>query len=301
MAASLTVERRGSAVFCSIPPLLTLEVVQELARVATREAYGGDPDYAYPRVMVVTGKGRDYSLGVDLREAQHQVQKWLVEGQAALDELWRISHCSPMSIVHVVRGKCFGGGFELALTGSRMLVAEDASIALSEARFGLIPGWGGPWRLLHLAGSLQKALWMLITGEGLQGADKIRELDLVDLFMDPAASIEEVQRLVLAAICPGCQYQSTTSRFRKDRGQSVAVKGYHPDLDKEMVEKYVHGIKLFRDASPELQCLWRRAIFGGNTESREGFLGACSLLESSARLDKVMRLWEKRVASEIAA
>ena len=72
----------------------------------------------------------------------------------------------PMTTVGVVRGVCFGGGFELALTCDVLIAEKSARFAFPELRLGLIPGFGGIPRLRRDVGNaLIRDL--LLTGHGI--------------------------------------------------------------------------------------------------------------------------------------
>lgn len=82
--------------------------------------------------------------------------------------------------VACVNGVCLGGGLELALS-CRHLIASNSKktvLGLPEVRLGLIPGFGGTYRL-PLRVSLSEALGLILTGKHVQ-AKKAYKIGLVD-------------------------------------------------------------------------------------------------------------------------
>jgi enoyl-CoA hydratase/carnithine racemase len=110
---------------------------------------------ATARVVVVTGAGRAFSAGVDLK-ALGQVS---LEGGAVGDLLdvparrvTALLATMPQITVAKVNGFCFTGALELALACDLMVVAEEAKLADTHAKFGLRPSWGMSQRLLRAVG-----------------------------------------------------------------------------------------------------------------------------------------------------
>ena len=93
------------------------------------------------RVAIVTGTGRFFSAGWDLRagaageaiDADHGPG-----GFAGLTELFDLDK----PVIAAVNGLAIGGGFELALAADLIVAAQHAEFALTEVRLGLIPDSG---------------------------------------------------------------------------------------------------------------------------------------------------------------
>src|SRR3546814_6003114 len=69
-----------------------------------------------------------------------------------------------MPTLAVLNGLALGGGCELALACDMRIAAGSASIGLTEARIGAIPGAGGTQRLPRLIGT-GRAFQMMYGGE----------------------------------------------------------------------------------------------------------------------------------------
>jgi len=81
--------------------------------------------------------------------------------------------------VACVDGVCLGGGLELSLSCKTILASNSpkTSLGLPEVKLGIIPGFGGTYRLPKKIG-LPNALDMILTGKTLR-ADKAKRIGLV--------------------------------------------------------------------------------------------------------------------------
>jgi len=94
---------------------------------------------------------------------------------------------------------CLGGGTELALACRWRIAADDDAtrLALPEVKLGILPGWGGTWRLPRLIG-VPAALDLMMSGREV-GASAARRLGLVDE-VAPAAALAESARAWVAGL-----------------------------------------------------------------------------------------------------
>jgi 3-hydroxyacyl-CoA dehydrogenase/enoyl-CoA hydratase/3-hydroxybutyryl-CoA epimerase len=81
--------------------------------------------------------------------------------------------------VAAVNGVCLGGGLELSLSCNNIVASDDKGtmLGLPEVKLGLIPGFGGTYRLPRKIG-LPKSLDVILTGKMLK-AKKAKRLGLV--------------------------------------------------------------------------------------------------------------------------
>ena len=168
-------------------------------------AEGLDKALADPAVkaIVVTGAGKAFSGGADIREfgsPKSIAEPNLLSLIAALE-------ASTKPTVAAVHSVAMGGGLELALGGHYRVAAPGAQIALPEVKIGLIPGAGGTQRLPRVLG-VETALNMIVSGEPVKSEllakqpgqklfDKIAEGDVVDAAVAYAREKADVRPMPL--------------------------------------------------------------------------------------------------------
>lgn len=125
------------------------------------------------RVVVVTGEGRAFCAGVDLKAlAGHSLIGGSVGDvldQPARRVLETIT-TMPNIVVAKVNGFCFTGGLELALACDLIVVANEARFADTHAKFGLRPTWGMSQRLIRMVG-VSRARDLSYTSRTFSGED----------------------------------------------------------------------------------------------------------------------------------
>ena len=112
-------------------------VIQGLVDCFSR--FREDPEV---RVVVLRGNGKHFQAGADLAWLQHCAgmppdynQAFSTLTTNAIRALQRF----PKPTVALVHGGCYGGGVGLAAACDVVVATEDASFALTEVRFGVIP------------------------------------------------------------------------------------------------------------------------------------------------------------------
>ena len=122
------------------------------------------------RAVVLTGAGRAFSAGADIKEwtALEPLvfsRTWGQRGHALFD---RLAGLRP-PVIAALNGITFGGGLELALCADIRIAATVARLGLPEVTIGAIPGWGGTQRLPRLIGA-GRAKHMILTGQPIDAA-----------------------------------------------------------------------------------------------------------------------------------
>ena len=102
------------------------------------------------RAVVLTGAGRAFTAGVDLKEAGKDGFALGADGGEI--DLNKALAAFPWPIIGAINGFAITGGFELALMCDVLLASEEAKFADTHARVGIMPGWGLSQRLSRLIG-----------------------------------------------------------------------------------------------------------------------------------------------------
>ena len=109
------------------------------------------------RAIVLAGEGKHFSAGADLQwmqRASNASLEWnLDDARRFAAMLARIDTC-PKPTIARVQGAALGGGVGLACACDIVIAADDASFAVSEARFGILPAVIGPY-LVNAVGKRQ--------------------------------------------------------------------------------------------------------------------------------------------------
>jgi len=153
------------------PPVNALS--RDLAR-AMQEAWSHlDADR-----IVITGSGKMFVAGADIREIERITKRELPPDMSYLNELLNRIESSGKLVVMAMNGGALGIGLELAMAGHYRIAASSSQLGLPEVKLGLIPGAGGTQRLPRLAG-LEAAMRMCVTGEVIEANEALR-LGIVD-------------------------------------------------------------------------------------------------------------------------
>lgn len=116
------------------------------------------------KAVILTGAGQKaFVAGADITEFQGLSKE---EGQALAkkgqDIFFRIEN-NAKPVIAAVNGFALGGGCELAMACHFRIASENAKFGQPEVNLGLIPGYGGTQRLVHLIGK-GRALELLLSG-----------------------------------------------------------------------------------------------------------------------------------------
>ena len=145
-----------------------------LAMVAAFEAVLGDlANDDSVRVVVITGAGRAFCAGADLKELRES--RNLPAGEPDfLDRLTTnvmdVLRDFPKPVVAAINGITMAGGLELAMCCDIVFAAESARIGDGHANYGVYPGAGGAAVLPRMV-PLNVAKYLLFTGKTLPAAE----------------------------------------------------------------------------------------------------------------------------------
>jgi 3-hydroxyacyl-CoA dehydrogenase len=124
------------------------------------------------RAMVITGAGKTFVGGADIREFGQPMAEPLLPEVVA-----QIEACGK-HVVAAINGAALGGGLEIALACHCRVAVRKATLGLPEVKLGIVPGAGGTQRLPRLIGVPEAA--EMIAGGRVVSAQEALELGIVD-------------------------------------------------------------------------------------------------------------------------
>ncbi len=126
------------------------------------------------RALVLTGAGRAFCAGQDLRERLEPDAAPLgVEVRERYNPIILAMRALPKPIVGAINGVAAGAGASLAMACDIRIASEAASFALAFGRVGLVPDSGATWFLPRLVGSTRAAELALL-GDPVSAGDSVR-------------------------------------------------------------------------------------------------------------------------------
>jgi cyclohexa-1,5-dienecarbonyl-CoA hydratase len=221
-----------------------------LTRAAIAELAGAFRDLGADHAVhavVLSAEGANFSFGASVPEhAPGEVGRMLPEFSA----LFRVIAETGLPVAAAVRGRCLGGGLELALAAHHLVVADDAVLGLPEVTLGVFPPIAAvllPFRVR------QPVADRLITrGETMSGVEAVAAG-----LADERAPADEVEARALAF----------TQRYRELSGAAVrfATRAARAAWDEALGERlrklewiYVHELMATMDAKEGIEAFLER-------------------------------------------
>lgn len=224
--SAVHLERRGTTVelILNRPEVLNAEnwTMADDFHAALDELEAG-PDV---RAVIVTGKGRAFSSGIDLRSlAAGEIKTGWFE---RIDEALRRLELLDALTIAKIRGYALGGGLQIALACDLRIAAEGTRFGLPAVLEALIPGMG-TYRLPRFIG-LGRARRMVLTGEMI-GTEEALRIGLVD-WVVPEDRLSEQVESVIATVAKG----SATARGYSKKLVTSSFESEYEQLFTEYLE-----------------------------------------------------------------
>jgi len=144
------------------------------------------------RVLILTGAGRAFCAGLDLKElggGEPGSAALAVEAGDPVRALARFSG----PVIGAINGPAITGGFELALACDVLIASTQARFADTHARVGVMPGWGLSQRLSRAVG-IYRAKELSLTGNFLS-AQQALDWGLVNRVVGPDELLPQARAL----------------------------------------------------------------------------------------------------------
>lgn len=145
------------------------------------------------KVVVITGTGRAFSAGADLKELSGTDPEKTISVIRIFHRVFNVIENLEKPVIAAINGLALAGGLELVMACDLAVLAEDAKIGDQHANFGLVPGGGGTQRLPRLIG-IRRAKELMLTGVWLSPKEAL-EFGLVNKVAPTGRLMETVKEL----------------------------------------------------------------------------------------------------------
>jgi enoyl-CoA hydratase/carnithine racemase len=135
------------------------------------------------RVAVLTGAGRFFCAGADLKERDGMSDQAWSDQHVMFEAMIRAQLACPFPIIAAVNGAAMGGGCEMALACDFAWASETARLGLPEVGLGIIPGLGGTQYVTRAVGE-KRAAELLMSGLPVDAATAL-DYGLVNRVVPP--------------------------------------------------------------------------------------------------------------------
>ncbi|MEM7432412.1 MAG: enoyl-CoA hydratase-related protein [Pseudomonadota bacterium] len=177
MSDTVRYETQGSVAIVTITRPDSMNAFDTELRSALSEELQKAGDDANIRAIVLTGEGRCFSAGADLKDSSwdRPVTEILLEEYRPIQQ---IIASIPKPIIAAVPGSAAGIGLSVALQCDLMIMADNAFLLSPFTTISLVPDGGLNWLLVHQLG-YRRAFQLSVESERIP-ADRCVELGLAN-------------------------------------------------------------------------------------------------------------------------
>ena len=182
------------------------------------------------RVVILTGEGRAFSAGADLKALEGNSESGDVN-----NEFLRFWHKTfnrfedlPVCTIAAINGFALAGGLELVMCCDLAILSQEAQIGDQHANFGLVAGGGNTQRLPRAIG-MRKAKEIMYLGDWISPQDAL-SFGLVNKVV-PADKLEEEVMALAMKLCEKSPMATATVKRLINKGMQVDL---HSGLEMEL-------------------------------------------------------------------
>lgn len=212
-----------------------------------------DPD---AKVLVITGAGKSFCAGQDLKEYFAELADNPVESaRARAASEWRTAQLRlfPKPTIAAVNGFCFGGAFSIVASCDIVLSADEATYGLSEINFGKIAGGYVSWAISQIMNP-RDTMYYVLTGETFDGK-KAAEMKLATKSV-PLAELEQATAELASKLAAKNPVVASASKEALKQAATMTyeqagpwLKARSKALDFESGATWRKGVEQFQDKS----------------------------------------------------
>lgn len=194
MTQLVKVERHEGVALVTLNRPEAMNALSKLMRAEIASTFAAlDADDSV-RAVVLTGAGRAFTAGLDLKELGSDASA-LGAANAAEPErnpVAAIERCRK-PVVGAINGAAITGGFEVALACDILIASTAAKFADTHARVGIMPGWGLSQKLSRLLG-VSRAKEISLTGNFVDAATA-ESWGLVNRVVEPGELVPAAMKI----------------------------------------------------------------------------------------------------------
>jgi enoyl-CoA hydratase/carnithine racemase len=173
MTETLSIEQRGPVLWLTLNRPAAMNALSPAMVGALDAAIGRAGDDEQVRCLVITGVGRAFCAGADLKAVREEIgddsgamRRFLELAAGTMSRLERL----PKPVIAAVNGLALAGGLEIVLACDLVVAAQSAKFGDAHANFGLLPGGGSSVRLPRKLGP-NRAKYLLYSGESVAASE----------------------------------------------------------------------------------------------------------------------------------
>lgn len=233
----LKVEQSGGLATLTLDRPDALNALSGELRRALAETFTSLREAGEVRVVILTGAGRAFCAGLDLKELG---TRGVSDSGATSDSLVETIQRFPGPVIGAINGHAITGGFELALACDVLIASSQAVFGDTHARVGIVPGWGLSQKLPRLIG-ISRAKELSFTGNFIDAAQAER-WGLVNRVVEPEALLPVCRSLAEDMLSTD---PPTLARYKQ-----MIDEGYAEDLAAGLRIESTHSREHARSVEP---------------------------------------------------
>lgn len=225
--------RRGD---CTVLTLARPQVRNAISNIMLDELQAHLDDIAAgdSRGVVITGEGKGFCAGTDLREMTEMGVERYLERVDRVHRLFLYLRDYPLITVAAVNGSALGGGTELAAACTFRVAAAGAIFGLPEIRLGVMASYGGTQLVSRLIGE-NRALELMLSARQVS-AEEALTLGLVNRLCGDGEDV----------VAAACDFAGHMGRFGLVAQRSIrACTAFDGSLEEGMALERRHSRRVF--------------------------------------------------------
>jgi enoyl-CoA hydratase len=213
-------EKKGQVAIITLHRPQVLNAMNKQLWLELRDAFLTAKEDREVEVVILTGQGRAFSTGADLKDSKDRTPEAYRDYLTHLQEISRTIIRFEKPTIAAVNGYALGSGYELALACDLRIAAEGAKLGSPEAKVSSSVT-GGAMRLLPLLVGPGKAKELLFTGEFIDGKEAAR-IGLVNQAV-PAEELMDAALALAEKILPNSAFSIRLIKKGVDMAPEVSL------------------------------------------------------------------------------